>query len=662
MKVLVVEDTEDFRILLEDQLTVEGYEVISAINGKEGLEKAIQSPPDLIISDILMPKMDGFEFCRQIKTNPQLNIIPFIFYTATYTDARDEALAMSLGASRFVVKPQDPATLIKIISDVMSRVVEENHEPRLNNESFTYMHSDALMKKLEKKIQQLGAQKQQLRLITDALPAVITELDKDYRYLYVNKTFEDWFKLSRNKVSGKYMKDVIGKALFENAKPHMDKALSGEGVSFEEHVIFPDSVERDIFVRYVPSFDDDKNVTGLVSLVSDISERKALEKEKERLREQLHQSQKMDALGKLTGGIAHDFNNMLGIILGYAELLESALGDQPHLARYAHQIFHAGERGASLTQKLLAFSQPKASAENHLNLNKFLRNQQHMLEKLLTARIKLTFDLAENLWPVYLNNNDLENAVLNISINAMHAMETNGQLSIQTRNVSLDETEASILQVKSGDYVLLSITDTGGGMNETTKEKIFNPFFSTKGDKGTGLGLSQVYGFIECTNSAIKVNSEVGHGTQMSLYFPRHYENSSNEKPKANNNTVNYKGSETILLVDDEAALLELTHEILTQHGFNIVTAENAEQALEILDNMPVDLLITDIIMPGMGGYQLASIVREKYPKLKIQMISGFSGDQNTDIINKSLDQNLLYKPLGSQDLLKRIRELFDEQ
>jgi len=662
MKILVVEDTEDARILLEDQLTVEEYEVVSAINGIEGLEKAKLSPPDLIISDILMPKMDGFEFCRQLKKDAQLKLIPFIFYTATYTDSRDEELAMSLGASRFVIKPQDPVALIEIIKDVMSRAGEMNHEPSLNNHSLDQLHSDALTRKLEKKIQQLDAQKEHLRLITDALPVVIAEVDKEYRYLYVNKTFEDWFQLSRDEITGKRMDEIIGDELFRAIKPHADIALQGEAVSFEDHVTLPDTIERDLFVRYVPSFDDDESVRGFVALVSDISERKKSEKEKELLGKQLNQSQKMNALGKLTGGIAHDYNNMLGIVTGYAELLEDALSDQPQLAKYAHEIHHAGERGAKLTKKLLAFSRHKASEADRLNLNTLLQSEQHMLEKILTARIALILDLAQELWPVMLDGSDLEDAILNMSINAMHAMETGGQLTIQTCNTHLDETNARILQVEAGDYVLLSITDSGSGMDDATKEKVFEPFYTTKGDKGTGLGLSQVYGFVERSGGAIKVYSEQGHGTRMNLYFPRHYESGSDDKPEADENAVNFDGNETILVVDDESALLDLTCEILIQHGFNVIPAENAKKALDILENESIDLLISDIIMPEMDGYELASIVQEKYPTVKIQLASGFSSAPNLDMINKSLHQNLLLKPFNSQILLQRIRELFNEK
>lgn len=240
--------------------------------------------------------------------------------------------------------------------------------------------------------------------------------------------------------------------------------------------------------------------------------------------EQLRRSQKMDALGKLTGGIAHDFNNMLGVVSGYSELLQAALASKPELAKYVDEIAHAGQRGAKLTQRLLSFARNERSptVTELVNINTLLQSQQHMLEKTLTPRIALILHLEENLWPVKVNSGELEDAILNMCINAMHAMEhsDNCQLSLQTRNEEVGPIDSQALQLPPGDYVLVSITDTGCGMDKETREQVFDPFFSTKGAEGTGLGLSQVYGFIKQSKGAIKVYSEPNQGTQFVFYFP----------------------------------------------------------------------------------------------------------------------------------------------
>lgn len=300
----------------------------------------------------------------------------------------------------------------------------------------------------------------------------------------------------------------------------------------------------EIFLQYI-------QLTGespcFVAFVRDISEQIALE-------ESLRRTEKMDALGKLTGGIAHDYNNMLGVIMGYSGLLECELNNQPKLAKYAHEIYHAGERGAFLTNKLLSLSRKKEikSEAESMNLNSLLMSQQQMLERTLTVRIKLVFDLQDDLWPVLLENSDIEDTILNMCINAMHAIEGHGRLTVHTRNYTTNYVEAKELGLTAGDYVLLCINDTGLGMNAQTREKIFEPFFSTKGEKGTGLGLSQVYDFTQRSGGCIKVDSKPNKGTRFTLYFPRYFENEVKEQVIEEFIIEDFKGTETILLVDDE--------------------------------------------------------------------------------------------------------------
>lgn len=383
-----------------------------------------------------------------------------------------------------------------------------------------------------------------------------------------------------------------------------------------------------------------------------------VERHLERSEQRLRRTDKMNALGKLTGGIAHDYNNMLGVILGYAELLERALSDQPKLAGYAHKIRHAGDRGAKLTNKLLSFSRTKKDEADCVNLNYILQNYQQMLEKTLTARIQLKFDLAANLWVTWLDENDLEDSVLNICINAMHAIKATGQLTIRTSNEHLNKLDAQPLGMMPGDYVLLSITDNGSGMDAKTRSKIFEPFFSTKGEQGTGLGLSQVYGFIERSNGAVQVYSEPEQGTRITLYFPRYYIDNCGPHIEEEFHEPEINGNESILVVDDEVALLNLSCEILSQHGYEVVCTESATEALKILEHTTIDVLMTDVIMPEMDGYQLAAIVKKKYPTIKIQLLSGFTDEGNIAEVDESLRRNLLTKPFNAQALLQKIHDL----
>lgn len=397
------------------------------------------------------------------------------------------------------------------------------------------------------------------------------------------------------------------------------------------------------------------SIVDLLSVITESSHRLALEA-------RLHRSKKMDALGKLSGGIAHDYNNMLGVIMGYVSLLESSLASDEKLSPYVSAIRYAGERGAKLTNKLLTVARKSASDEEVLVINTPLLDQKDLLAKTLTARISLSIEADPNLWPVKLSASDLDDVVLNISINAMHAIEGTGSLTIATSNVNLTSAQAAPLQIPPGDYVMLTFKDSGAGMEPAELEKIFDPFYTTKGDDGTGLGLAQVYGFVGQCGGAIHVESAPSEGSVFSLYFPRFNDGSPTvSASKSNSLASETAGTETILVVDDEEALLRLQNELLTRQGYKVLRAPSAEDALTIMESEHVDLLLTDAIMAGMDGYELASIVQKRWPQIKIQMVSGYSFRRSRNAADKELIENLLAKPFNLDKYFARIRELLDE-
>lgn len=501
----------------------------------------------------------------------------------------------------------------------------------------------------------LLSSEQHLKLYREQSPLASIEWDTDFQVIYWNNAAEKMFGYSFEEVKGKNPFDfLIPENVAVDVKKIWDMLItqSGGTTSINENIT---KDGRIILVEWhnTPLIDESGIIIGAASIGQNITERKQQEK-------QLRRSQKMEALGKLTGGIAHDYNNMLGVVLGYSELLNDMLSEQPNLAKYVHEIHHAGERGAKLTKKLLDFSRQKGGDATTLNINTLLNNQQHMLEKTLTARIKLILDLEANPWLVWLDSGDLEDTILNMSINAMHAIDGNGQLTIQTRNQSINTTNAWLLQLEPGDYLQLSIIDTGCGIDDITKEKIFDPFFSTKGEFGTGLGLSQAYGFVERSNGTIRVYSEENHGTRFTLYFPRFLGNEAKQPLTMTGNNRSLTGNETILVVDDEPALLDLTALLLSQQGYQVLKTKSSKQALEILKSESINLLLSDVIMPDMDGYELATIVQKKYPSVKIQLASGFNDDRHKNNIDKTLHQNLLHKPYHTHTLLKRIRKLLD--
>ena len=404
----------------------------------------------------------------------------------------------------------------------------------------------------------------------------------------------------------------------------------------------------EVLLTAIPS--DDSNLLHVVW--RDITNRKQQE-------EMLRRSLKMDALGKLTGGIAHDYNNLLGIISGYSELLATRVSDDIVSTKYVNDIQHAAARGTNLCRKLLAFTRQKTTETTVCNINNLLNDQQLMIEKTLTPKINLVYELEQNIWPIVLEENDLGDCIINICINSLHAMESGGQLTIHTNNEFINETNAKELDLKTGHYVVLSISDVGHGMNEETLANIFDPFFTTKGELGTGLGMSQVFGFVQRSGGAIKIFSEVHHGTRVILYFPRSEEDYQKTK-KTNDISRDLKGSESILVVDDEELMAELAQEILEANGYRVVVANNGKQALDILEKESVDLVVTDVIMPNMDGYELASQILSKYPDMKIQIVSGFEDEHHLNAEPRYLREQILYKPYSSINLLEKVRDLLD--
>jgi len=434
---------------------------------------------------------------------------------------------------------------------------------------------------------------------------------------------------------------------------YTDSVKNKTNYNIDHRLLMPDGSIKYVNERCKTYYDDSGKPFSSVGTVQDITEQVNLQ-------ETLRRTQKMDALGQLTGGIAHDYNNMLGIILGYSELLEGPLKENPTLARYVKEIRTASERGSKLTKKLLDFSQNKKLDASIFNINNLLNDRQLMLEKTLTSRIKLTLDLSDDLWPIYIDSNEFEDAIINLSINSMHAISETGQLTMKTSNIQVTESHSSNLKIAKGDYVLLEITDTGCGINKDDLEKIFDPFYSTKGRAGTGLGLSQVYGFVERNHGVIQVESQVSKGTKFKLYFPRTLLPLKIDSLPTTKTNKKLDGTETILIVDDEQAMITLAKEILKSNGYKVLTAISGEAALSVLEKNTVDLVLTDVIMPNMDGYQLAHKIQSLYPNTKIQIMSGYTDDKHKSVETSLLHKNILYKPYSKHELLYKIRTSLD--
>jgi two-component system, cell cycle sensor histidine kinase and response regulator CckA len=402
---------------------------------------------------------------------------------------------------------------------------------------------------------------------------------------------------------------------------------------------------------------DENGVPSRVEVFADdVTEKRALER-------QLRMAQKMEAIGRLSGGIAHDFNNHLGVIIGYSRVLKKALGAKPDLREHALEIEKAGERAASLTKQLLAFSRQQVLTPAILSLNSLASDMETMLPRLLGEDIDVSLELDPELHNVRADQSQIEQVIMNLAVNARDAMRGGGKLKIQTANAVLDRNYTQTHPgSRVGNYVLLAVTDTGIGMDAGTLANIFEPFFTTKErGEGTGLGLATVYGIVKQSNGYIWASSAPGKGTAFEIYLPRHLGEVSAGEQRVDSGE-NLHGSESILLVEDAQALRNLAQTLLTEAGFRVFSAGSSEEALEVASRSGVafDLLLTDVVMPGANGRVLAEQLLPRQPGMKVLFMSGYTdsfiaGHGVLDPLT-----HLLHKPFTEEVLIRKVREVLD--
>ena len=388
----------------------------------------------------------------------------------------------------------------------------------------------------------------------------------------------------------------------------------------------------------------------------DVTERRILER-------QLRMAGKMEAVGRLSGGIAHDFNNILGVIIGYGQVLKRRLGSQNDLLECAEEIEKAGQRAASLTRQLLAFSRQQILTPSILKLNDLVLDMAKMLPRLLGEDIAVNTSLSSDLGMVKADQSQIEQVIMNLAVNARDAMPEGGTLRIETANVELDQAYAwQHPGAKPGHYVMLAVIDAGTGIDPDTITHIFEPFFTTKEvGKGTGLGLATVYGVVKQSGGYIWVESEPGKGASFQIFLPR-VEEPATEVTARTPVVKTTRGSETILLVEDSEPLRKLTQSFLESHGFRVLVAQNGEEALQVetRHSGKIDLLLTDVVMPGINGRVLAERLLPRQPAMRVLYISGYT--DNFVARHGVLEQGmiLLHKPFTEEVLIKKMREVLD--
>jgi PAS domain S-box-containing protein len=511
----------------------------------------------------------------------------------------------------------------------------------------------------------LVVHKQQLDAILNNAPVEVYLKDRDGRYLRINKQFEKIFGVKNEELVGLLPTDVHNSELAVSTQNHDLLVLrTGLAQRLEEkaRLVGGDQMHTLLTIKF-PVFNDDGDVDGLGAIVTDITEQKQME-------ETLRRVQKMDAIGQLTGGIAHDFNNILCIVMGNLELLENYIEKDGLASTRLETAYKSASRGAELIKKLLSFSGKRGEMAKLVSLNVFLSGMEALVVQSMTVSINTKMLLEKDLWMVKIDPGELEDALINLSLNARDAMPDGGEILVRTANVTIDQNYIrDNWQLKDGEFVMLSVCDSGTGMTPEVQKKATEPFFTTKtADQGTGLGLSMVQAFVYRSGGHMRIISEPGMGAEIEILLPRAYEDTRAETPIRQPVGLKY-GHETILVVDDEEALADIAVSHLQDLGYKTFTAHDSIEALRVLNANPsTDLIFTDVIMPGeMDGHELALTALQAFPALKVLVTSGFTKDYDDfnsgEIVSTSRPLlSLLRKPYDKLSLSSAVRAALDAE
>lgn len=640
--ILIVDDTPANLNVLFDFLRNSGFKVLVAQSGKSALQKVEYAKPDLILLDILMPEMDGFETCQLLKSQPSTQETPIIFMTAL-SDTVDKVKGLSLGAVDYITKPFQQ-------EEVLARI--QLHLNLRNLTRQTQEQNAQLEKEIRERIQiehRLRQQEEQLRLITDSLPVMISYIDRDHYYRFVNRGYEDWFQLPREELQNRHIRDLMGDEFYNELLPNLDLALSGQTVTFE-NTLPRDGNLHNLELAYVPHFDDNV-VRGIYVLIQDVTERKQLER-------QLLRSQRMESLGTLASGIAHDLNNVLTPILMSVQLLAMKHQDEQS-QQWLKLVERNTKRGADLIRQVMSFVRGIEGTYTLVQPEQLLREIKQIIEETFPKSITISSYIVPELWAVSGDSTQLHQVLMNLCVNARDAMPNGGRLRISVESVEID---SAFLQIHSearvGNYVLFSIADTGTGISPKIIDRIFDPFFTTKEfGQGTGLGLSTVLGIVKSHGGFITVTSEPGVGTQFNVYLPAIAPHIS--YPSEDSELLLGRG-ETVLIVDDEAAIREITQHSLEAFGYQTLTANDGLEAISLYVQHPqeIDLVIVDMMMPSMDGSLAIRALKEINPEVRIVAVSGLiTSEACTDLTDTDV-LAFLPKPFTTRDLLKTLNEI----
>jgi two-component system, cell cycle sensor histidine kinase and response regulator CckA len=617
--VLIVEDDAGVVALERRRLERAGYRVVTAENAAAARTRLAAEPVSLILLDHGLPgELDGLSFYGHLREEGW--DIPVILVTG-FSDAGTAIRALRSGVRDFVTKSRE---YLDYVPEAVRRVLEQVHMERRLAESEA----------------RLGA------IIASAQDAILA-VDGSGAITLFNPAAERMFGCAAD--------DALGRAatVFLPEMPSSDNGQNASATIVEwglrsDGERFPVEVSQ--------SGADGYGEGSRTLIIRDVTDRRRLEA-------QLRQAQRMEAVGRLAGGVAHDFNNLLTVISGYTEMLLDDLPTGDRLRDPVLMMRQAGEQAAALTSQLLAFSRRQVVEPQVIELNSVVSNLTKMLRRLIGEDIELSVALAADLDRVRIDPRQVEQILMNLSVNARDAMPHGGRVTVETANATVDEHFAQFTPgLTPGRYVLLAVTDSGLGMDENTRSRIFEPFFTTKDPgSGTGLGLAMVYSIVQQAKGHIEVYSELGHGTVFKLYLPS-VDGVDQPKEATDDQTASLQGTETILLVEDAEGVRALLQDVLTMYGHQVLVARDGEEGIRLAENHtgPIDLIITDIVMPRMGGRELVERVVTARPTIRALYLSGYTDEAVMRHGVLEAGAAFLQKPFTARQLMTKVRQILD--
>jgi len=620
-RILVVDDTEANRYAVVRYLRQAGYQVEEAGSGAEAFERLYATRPDLMVLDILLPDTSGYEIARRLRADPQFVRIPILHLSASFTDPASQAAGLDSGADGFLTHPVEPVVMLASIRSLLRARVAER---------------------------EAHAAVEAWRATFEAIGDGLCVVDREARAVRWNGAFEAL--TGQDRIAGRPLPELLPGL---QAIPHSPFVCAVEGTPLL-------ATELPIAGKWVRATargieEGEGTVRHAVCVLTDVSKQRAAE-----LRVQ--QVQRLEVAGQLAGGIAHEINNMMTVILGLTEFLARDPGFPPGQRNDLTSVRKAADRAADMARQLLAFSRRQVLQPTLVDVNAAISGMGRLLRQLMGADREVVLDLRPGAGCVFADEAQLEQALLNLALNARDAMPKGGHFTITTAPVRLDQEFAGRfpgVEVREGEYARVTLADDGHGMDPETLDRIFEPFFTTKPvGRGTGLGLATVYGIVKQSNGYIWAESEPGTGTTFHVYLPQ-----SQGPPEASHGLEAaarpVRGSETILVVDDEPMVRALARRALESCGYTVLEAEDGRAALDLLASGPggrVALVVADLVMPVMGGRELSERVRHSHPGIPVVFMSAHTGDDLAQRGLLSPDFAYLEKPFTPDGLVARVQ------